>query len=667
MSPWYNGDEVVAVTSRLHATEEQEAIIEAVRKRTPRLQVAALAGTGKTSTLVLVSERALPAGGRGQYVAYNRSIANDAKCRMPSTVQAGTSHALAYRAMHPDSRQLVNSIYSAQAPGVRPPRGVEEWLGGHGFRGYGQAERLARTLVGDVIVRFCFSADDEIGAEHARSVSDAVSMGIPLLKSEDKDALLDSLIGAARQLWGGLASFKRSPETRITHDVYLKLWQLSRPRIPADVIMLDEAQDANPALLDVLLRQDHAQLILVGDENQQLYAWRLAVDAMAQTRESGFPTLPLTQTWRFGQSLAEVTNVLLRFISEAKCRGEGEPLQIHSGAAFETAINLKTPAGTVPARLCRTNATLAVGAFEAAMRGKRVHVVRDAKAVCDLLEGLHRLRQGQPVSYPPELALFPSWAALEELTEHGDVEAHGYVPLMRIVTDHAADLPQKVDALRRSLVEDERSADVIVSTVHSAKGREWDYVALSDDLWAPFLGKEGPDADAGQVAYVGVTRAKRWVTGIDADALTRAGAPPAVLRLLEPGGTDRPVQVRAETGKVAAPGTADTERIQRGDAAPPDTASLNTARGALRIAVLLALRLRLAQLAPYGLRRDGRPRANRPGPGRPALPSAERQQRRAASKAAWRASNRERLREYDRERRAQQRQAGVETKPAGYP
>ena len=653
------------MASRLQATEEQEAIIEAVRKRTPRLQVAALAGTGKTSTLVLVSERALPAGGRGQYVAYNRSIANDAKGRMPSTVQAGTSHALAYRAMHPDKRQLVNSIYSAQAPGVRPPRAVEDWLEEHGFRGHGQAERLARTLVGDVIVRFCFSADDEIGAEHARSVSDAVAMGIP--QPEDKAVLLDSLIGAARQLWAGLASFRRSPETRITHDVYLKLWQLSRPRISADVIMLDEAQDANPALLDVLLRQDHAQLILVGDENQQLYAWRLAVDAMAQTREAGFPALPLTQTGRFGQSLAEVTNVLLRFIFEAKSGGEGEPLQIRSAAAFDTAINTKAPTGTTPVLLCRTNATLAVDAFEAAMLGKRVHVVRDAKAVCDLLEGLHRLRQGQPVSYPAELALFPSWAALEELTEHGDVEAHGYVPLMRIVTDHAADLPQKVEALRRSLVEDERSADVIVSTVHSAKGREWDYVALSDDLWAPFLSKEGPDADAGQVAYVGVTRAKRWVTGIDADALTRAGAPPAVLRLLEPGGTDRPVQVRAETGKVAAPGTADTERIQRGDAAPPDTASLNTARGALRIAVLLALRLRLAQLAPYGLRRDGRPRANRPGPGRPALPSAERQQRRAASKAAWRASNRERLREYDRERRAQQRQAGVETKPAGYP
>ncbi|APS68750.1 hypothetical protein AVI55_16905 (plasmid) [Piscirickettsia salmonis] len=42
----------------------------------------------------------------------------------------------------------------------------------------------------------------------------------------------------------------------ITHDGYLKLYQLSKPILNQyDFIMLDEAQDANPAILDIFERQ----------------------------------------------------------------------------------------------------------------------------------------------------------------------------------------------------------------------------------------------------------------------------------------------------------------------------------------------------------------------------------------------------------------------------
>ena len=44
------------------------------------------------------------------------------------------------------------------------------------------------------------------------------------------------------------------------HDGYLKLWALSEPRIAADFILLDEAQDANRVMLDVLRKQP-AQMV----------------------------------------------------------------------------------------------------------------------------------------------------------------------------------------------------------------------------------------------------------------------------------------------------------------------------------------------------------------------------------------------------------------------
>jgi cyanophycinase-like exopeptidase len=65
----------------------------------------------------------------------------------------------------------------------------------------------------------------------------------------------------------------------ITHDVYLKLWSLERPKISSDFLLFDEAQDANPVMLDLVMGQD-AQKILVGDRYQQIYSWRGAVNAM---------------------------------------------------------------------------------------------------------------------------------------------------------------------------------------------------------------------------------------------------------------------------------------------------------------------------------------------------------------------------------------------------
>jgi hypothetical protein len=41
----------------------------------------------------------------------------------------------------------------------------------------------------------------------------------------------------------------------MTHDVYLKMWQLTGPRISGcDAILFDESQDANPPMLDTVTR-----------------------------------------------------------------------------------------------------------------------------------------------------------------------------------------------------------------------------------------------------------------------------------------------------------------------------------------------------------------------------------------------------------------------------
>lgn len=78
-------------------TREQAAIVEAAPKLRPGecLRVIAFAGAGKTSTLRAVA-RAMD-GRRGLYVAFNKSIAQEARARFPDTVRCQTMHSVAGR------------------------------------------------------------------------------------------------------------------------------------------------------------------------------------------------------------------------------------------------------------------------------------------------------------------------------------------------------------------------------------------------------------------------------------------------------------------------------------------------------------------------------------------------------------------------------------------
>ena len=51
-----------------------------------------------------------------------------------------------------------------------------------------------------------------------------------------------------------------------------------------DVLLWDEAQDMNPAMLDVCLKQVKPKLV-VGDSHQQIYSFRGAVDALRIVKE----------------------------------------------------------------------------------------------------------------------------------------------------------------------------------------------------------------------------------------------------------------------------------------------------------------------------------------------------------------------------------------------
>ena len=128
------------------------------------------------------------------------------------------------------------------------------------------------TMAMAAVARFCNSADDEITEAHFSAPEG--------LAQADLGPVGAAVIGLAKKAWEDLTS---GPTGRLkpVPDVFLKQWQLSRPHLGYDVVLYDECQDADPCVADVVSRQNHAQLIAVGDSAQAIYGWRGAGDFLA--------------------------------------------------------------------------------------------------------------------------------------------------------------------------------------------------------------------------------------------------------------------------------------------------------------------------------------------------------------------------------------------------
>lgn len=466
-------------------TDEQEAATDAFRSGR-HLALQAGAGTGKTTTLALLAHGTRR---RGRYLAYNRAIAQDATARFPPTVHCKTAHALAYAA--------IGHRYTARLNAPRRPA----WQTGHAL-GLTNAIRIGdrdvsqRALSNTVlktVTRFCHTADHTITRRH-----------VPPLRGLEDQALHRELathiVPIARKAWADL----QHPDTgavRFDHDHYLKIWALSEPRLDADFLLLDEAQDTNPVVEHLFLAQrDHAQLVMVGDSAQAIYHWRGAKDVM-----TGFDGthLTLTQSFRFGPHLAEEANHWLH-LADA-------PLRLRGTDTIPTELGPLTQPDAV---LCRTNAGAMTHVMDLMATGHRVALTGGGDALRALAQAARDLKEGRRTHHP-ELLLFPTWGALQDYANH-DPAGRDLQPLVDLVDTHGTDAI--LQAVARLVPEPH--AQATVSTAHKAKGREWARVKIADDFTPRDNGtdqQEPPkepaptpiDDSEARLAYVAVTRTRQ--------------------------------------------------------------------------------------------------------------------------------------------------------------
>lgn len=468
-------------------TAEQEAARHDVLSG-EHTKMIAYAGAAKTTSLVVFS-RDLK-GETGKYLSFNSTIAKEASTKFPKWVECRTTHSLAFQAI---GKKYVNAGRVIPDRNNRRLRTYEVARILEVKDGYrGETAKVSRNgityMAMQAVVKFCYSADLEVGLQHFPWSRNMITW------SEHELAEVKALvIHFAAKAWVDIMSF--DGVLSYEHDYYLKQYQLSRPYIDVDFLMIDEGQDTNPATLDIFVRQgEHAQLIMVGDPYQQIYAWRGAIDALDVFDAPN--VAHLTKSFRFGEGVAVEANKWLKLL------GAQHPLvgfeQINSEV-----MELEDPRAV----LCRTNAQVIAETLHYQEEGKKVHVQGGTKDIKALAEAAQQLMMGQPVEHA-ELIGFENWDEVKDYVVE-DESAKDLRIFVKLVDEYGV---EKILALASTTVSKAEYADVITSTAHKAKGQEFESVRIAPDFAEP-----EPDKDTGEVklndaemklAYVAVTRAK---------------------------------------------------------------------------------------------------------------------------------------------------------------
>ncbi|XP_051631408.1 F-box DNA helicase 1 isoform X3 [Manacus candei] len=487
-------------------THEQQRILNHRIEPGQIVKIMAFAGTGKTSTLAKYAEKFPELN--FLYVAFNKAVVEKGRRAFPRNVTCKTFHSLAFGSvgkLYKERGKLNFSKMSAFSVSCLL-RNRE-----------GQALFVRGKTVSQTLESFFASSDEEICGEHVPVWFKNTHGEWKLVSPAEKRINVEE----AKEIWHNMKKLDGDVEKRykMTCDGYLKLWQLSKPRLSGyDAVFVDEAQDCTPAIVDVVLSQP-CGIILVGDPHQQIYTFRGAVNTLQAVPHTH--VYYLTQSFRFGPEIAYVGATILDV-----CKGIRNKTLV--GGKQKGAVR-----GSLEGKiavLSRSNSSVFDDAVKLTGRDRPIpiHVIGGLARF-----GLSRIYDIWKLSQPAEVreksnlvindSFIQKWEAqgffgLKEYAEH--VDDRDLAGKISMVEKYRERIPELVQRIERAHVSRESLADYLIGTVHQAKGLEFDTVLVADDFVKAPCGSDASQRrtnlangaipeDEWNLLYVAVTRAKK--------------------------------------------------------------------------------------------------------------------------------------------------------------
>jgi len=475
-------------------TAEQLRIIQhpLTKDKQDLIKIVAFAGTGKTTTLVRLALANTHL--RFLLVVYNKSVRVQAEQLFPkANVVCKTVHQMAMaKCGFMFSKKLTSNLKAKDIldSGLLVEKGEED----SGF--YRRAGQVLATLS-----TFMNSPDLVLELEHVPSTWTTGQLVVSLTSSERGVVLRDTEV-----VWQAMSD-KDDMRIRMPHDGYLKVWQMRSPSLQRvtqhDVLLLDEGQDMNPAMLSIFMSQSVTRVI-VGDPHQQIYMFRGAVNALDIVTPTH--TYFLTQSFRFGPEIAFVANKCL-----VGLKGKDE-MTLVGGRKVDSFLATALDQKKQVAFIGRTNLGIFDKLNKLIFEGdnkKRIGLIGGTESYNfdDYLD-IFYLMVGE-VNKMKKYKAWKSYAQFKAFaTNVNDVEL---LSKIKIIEKFGQRLPAIINKIKSACCKDIRMADIVLSTVHKAKGLEFESVVLLNDFpdFKDDYGRMGMvSEDEKNLIYVAITRAK---------------------------------------------------------------------------------------------------------------------------------------------------------------
>lgn len=494
-------------------SEYQKAIFNAVEHTQDSLIIEAVAGSGKTTTIVEAINH-VPREQGVVFLAFNKSIADELKRRVTaSNAQCKTLHALGFGAWR---QHLAWDANDLEVDGRKVSKIVDEMNLAWGAWTQDMSRLVGLAKGGGMVPR------GMAGEWHglAQDSTDAWEDTMDIYDIDPTEVDLELVREVLRR------SIEASRRV-IDFDDMLYMPVIAGAQFDkTDVVFLDEAQDVNGIQAEIVARMchDRTRVIAVGDHNQAIYGFRGALsDSMHHLAERfDCKPLPLSVSYRCPRSVVTHARQWVDHIQSHDLAEEGK---VEYAGGWRVG---DFRAGD--AILCRNSAPVITMAF-LLIRNKVPAKVVGRDLGKGLVTLVNKMKAKTLVDLSERLALYREREGKRLKGKAGQVAAlDDKIATLHVFMEEAgphAGIGTLIQSIEKLFGDGaEMRGMVTCSTIHKSKGMEWARVFVLDaDLYQPskWARQDWERQQEYNLMYVAATRAKRELRYISTEGLRLEG------------------------------------------------------------------------------------------------------------------------------------------------
>lgn len=495
-------------------TPQQQNFYNTLLQTKDSILLQAVAGSGKTTSLVEAINQLMATGYKGKTlaVAFNRDIKQNLERKMPLGVTCLTLNGLGHKA-------LTSMLGNRPIPDARRTTTILKQLAEELNIGYLKDDFFAvPNLVS--VAKMAGLVPTEAPSRGRTQVPNTIAHWQWLADSYDIEVGPKTIQLAKSVLLRSIDLTLRTGECDFDDQLYIPIcFQGFFPKF--DLVIVDEAQDLNPIQHQMLHKclSRKGRLIAVGDPAQAIYGFRGALHDSMEQIQAIFDTtqLPLTKSFRCAKAIVHEAQKVYSHIEAFDDNPAGTVTKPKTWCASDIEPN--------SAIICRNNAPLLTTAYRLLANGVKVSM-RGNDFGRSLKQLVKKIANGKPTTSVEAFQdLLETWLdnRLKEAKvkdRHGlAARAHDKAASIQVIIN--GDNCTTVEGITKSIdkIFSKAQASVELSTGHRAKGDEWSTVYFLDHTLLPSRYARGTAAliQEDNLKYVIITRAINKLVYINSD------------------------------------------------------------------------------------------------------------------------------------------------------